>query len=155
MRVRLAAPDDAEAAAMVLRRSIAELCTADHNDDPALVGPWLANKTPEIFRSWLDEPGNTVVVAVDENGRLLGVGASNGMGEITLNYVSPDARFAGVSSALMADLENRLRQNGLDVSRLTSTRTAHRFYLARGYRDDGVVVASRGGVLAQPMVKVL
>jgi hypothetical protein len=38
----------------------------------------------------MSHPDNTVVVAI-EAGSLIGVGAVNGAGEISLNYVVPDA----------------------------------------------------------------
>ena len=50
------------------------------------------NKTLEIVGSWIIKPGNSVLVAfADES--IVGVGAVTDAGEITLNYVSPDARF--------------------------------------------------------------
>ena len=57
---------------------------------------WLANKTPRNVRKWIIE--SQVFVAV-EDGVILGVAAIDNWGEITLNYVSPDARFREVSKA--------------------------------------------------------
>jgi hypothetical protein len=51
MHIRDAVPEDAAAACEVMRRSISELCSADHHDDPVILGRWLANKTPEIVAS--------------------------------------------------------------------------------------------------------
>jgi GNAT superfamily N-acetyltransferase len=153
--IRAAREPDAEAAARLMRRSICRLCTADHHCDPKPVRSWLANKRPEHFRRWLAQPENIILVAENEDGALLGVGGANRSGEITLNYVSPDARFGGVGSALIAELEERLRQIGLADCRLTSTITAHDFYLARGYRDSGPPEASFGGMQALPMMKAL
>jgi hypothetical protein len=96
MKIRDAVPDDAFAAGEVMRRSITELCTSDHGNDPIILRRWLSNKAPEIFRSWI-RPGNSVLVAVDiETDNILGVGRVTDDGEITLNYVSPDARLRGV-----------------------------------------------------------
>ena len=134
-RVRAARPEDAEAAALLLRRSITELCQADHRNDPERLAGWLDNKRPEVFLSWLANPQSTVLVAEREQGQLLGVAACSSSGNITLNYVSPDARFAGVSSALISALEVDLKRRGVRLVNLVSTRTAHTFYLARGYRD--------------------
>jgi hypothetical protein len=53
--------------------------------------------------------------------------------EITLNYVSPDARFRGVSWALPRALETRARERDNSQRALTSTETARRFYRANGY----------------------
>jgi hypothetical protein len=92
VQIRDAVPEDASAACEVLRRSISELCGADHRNDPEILTRWLANKTPEIVGSWIIEPGNSVLLAVDDDS-ILAVGAVTDAGEITLNYVSPDARF--------------------------------------------------------------
>lgn len=97
IEIRDALPTDAAAACEVLRRSITELCVADHRNDPDILRRWLANKTPEIVTSWIANSGNSMLVAIGEGG-ILSVGAVTDAGEITLNYVSPDARFAGGSA---------------------------------------------------------
>jgi GNAT superfamily N-acetyltransferase len=135
MRVRDAVPEDAVAACQVMRRSIAELCVADHRNDPGVLERWLSNKTQEIFRSWI-RSGNSLLVAVDDD-RILAVGSVTDAGEITLNYVLPDARFRGVSSALLGALEWRAIERGNARCTLRSTETARRFYLERGYSEDG------------------
>ena len=65
MEIRDAVAEDAEAACQVLRRSIAELCLADHRNDPAILERWLGNKTPEIFVSWIEQSDNSLLVAVE------------------------------------------------------------------------------------------
>jgi len=52
--------EDAPAACQVMRRSIAELCVADHQNDEAILTRWLGNKTPEIFASWIRQPDNSL-----------------------------------------------------------------------------------------------
>jgi len=153
MKVRDAVPEDASAACEVMRRSITELCGADHHDDPAILERWLGNKTPEIFRSWI-RPDNGLLVAVEEN-YILAVGCVTDAGEITLNYVSPDARLRGVSSALLKALEHRAMEQGNERCRLTSTETARRFYLARGYSVDGAMEGKFGTTFSYPMSKRL
>ena len=148
-----AVPEDAAVACQVMRRSIAELCTADHGNDPAILERWLRNKTPEIFRSWI-RPGNTLLVAVENDG-ILGVGCVTDAGEITLNYVSPDARFRGVSRALLTALEERARSQGHARCMLQSTETARRFYLERGYSEDGPAQHHFGTTSGYPMSKQL
>jgi GNAT superfamily N-acetyltransferase len=152
--VRPGRDTDAEAAARLMRRSISQLCTADHHCDAEVVRAWLANKRPAVFREWLARPQNIILVAEAGDRVLLGVAAANRAGEITLNYVSPEARFTGVSLTLIADLERRLKQIGLAECRLASTITAHEFYLRRGYLDDGPTVAAFG-IVAIPMRKPL
>jgi hypothetical protein len=46
VKVRDAVPEDAPAACHIMRRSIAELCGADHNNDPVILQRWLSNNTP-------------------------------------------------------------------------------------------------------------
>lgn len=153
MLIRPARDGDAQAAARLMRRSIRELCTSDHHCDPAAVRQWLANKRPEIFREWLARPENIILVAEGEGGELLGVGGARRDGGITLNYAAPEARFSGVSTALLAALERRLAELGHGTFRLTSTQTAHRFYLGRGYRDIGQPEIAFGDMQAFPMSK--
>ena len=99
-------PDDASAGCVVMRRSIAELCVADHKNDPAILARWLENKTVENFVAWINQADNSLMVAV-EDGAILAVGSVTNSGSIGLNYVSPDARFRGVSRALLHALEAR------------------------------------------------
>ena len=152
MEIRDAIAEDAEAACEVLRRSIAELCVADHRNDRQLLTEWLSNKNPDSFRSWL-RPGNSVLVAV-EGDAILAVGSVTDAGMITLNYVSPDARFRGVSRRLLAALEARAIERGNTRCTLHSTETAHRFYLANGYADTGSAARVFGGT-GYPMSKAL
>jgi hypothetical protein len=84
LQIRDAVAADAEAACEVMRRSIAELCTADHHDDPEILAQWLANKRPEIFRGWMAQPDKSFLVAT-EGDSIRGVGAVTDAGEITLN----------------------------------------------------------------------
>jgi GNAT superfamily N-acetyltransferase len=137
-----------------LRRSIAELCVADHGDDPAILERWLANKTPEIVASWIAKPGNSVLLAV-EGAAVLAVGAVTDAGEITLNYVAPEARFRGVSRALLAALETRAQERGNARCRLSSTVTARRFYHAAGYAETGPPDGKFGARGGYPMSKTL
>ena len=151
MNVRDATPEDGLAACEVMRRSIVELCVADHLNDPVILGRWLSNKTPETFRSWI-RPDNSLLVAVG-NGSILAVGCVTNSGEITLNYVSPDARFCGVSTAILANLEKRALERGNEVCKLASTETARRFYLARGYSEQGPAAGKFGMTSGYPMSK--
>ena len=136
MIVRDATPADAAAASKVLRASIAELCALDHRNDPDVLRRWLANKTPENLKAWISDPDTSVLLVV-ENEDVLAVGQVRDDGEITLNYVSPQARFRGASTALMTAMEIRAGARGATRCHLASTQTAHRFYLARGYADIG------------------
>ena len=150
MQIREAHTEDAEQACAVLRHSIQDLCYADHSGDAARLASWLANKTPENVAAWISNPQNVVVVAT-EGETILGVAAMTKAGEITLNYVSPDARFRGVSKALMEHLEAQARQLGLDQCTLNSTETARQFYLSLEYREQTASAIGSG----RPMAKAL
>jgi GNAT superfamily N-acetyltransferase len=154
VNIRDAVKDDAAAACQVLRASITELCTADHNNDPEILGRWLANKTPENVASWSADPGTSLLLAV-EGEAVLAVGGVKDTGEITLNYVSPQARFRGVSSLMLKALEARAAARGTKTCTLLSTETARRFYLARGYRDTGAPQHKHGTSASYPMSKKL
>jgi GNAT superfamily N-acetyltransferase len=154
MEIRDATPDDASAACQVLRRSITELCVADHRNDREILTGWLSNKTPENFKSWI-RPGHSVLVAVEEDA-ILAVGSVTDAGEITLNYVSPDARFRGVSRAMLQALESRAADRDNTQCTLSSTETARRFYLTAGYAEQGRPPAGEFGLQPDyPMSKQL
>jgi GNAT superfamily N-acetyltransferase len=142
--------DDVAAICEVLRRSIVELCAADHGHDPKFLDGWLANKTPENVAAWIADPGNVFYVA-DAGGRIAGAAAMNRSGTITLNYVSPDARFKGVSKSLLAALEREAAAMGLTRCTLESTKTARRFYQMAGYRETEGAACG----VCRPMVKDL
>jgi GNAT superfamily N-acetyltransferase len=154
LEIRDATESDAEAATEVMSRSITELCRADHNDDPRILDSWLANKKPEVFRAWLQSPDRSYLVAVDA-GRIVCVGAVTDTGLITLNYVSPDARWRGVSRAMVAALEQRARDRGCREVTLASTATARRFYISRGYVETGAAERTFGTESGFPMRKPL
>jgi quinol monooxygenase YgiN/GNAT superfamily N-acetyltransferase len=154
LEIRDAQPDDAPAACQVLRRSITELCIADHHNNPEILQRWLANKTPEIIASWIANPANTMLVAVEADA-ILAVGLVRGLGEIEVNYVSPDARFRGVSRALMGALEFRARAQGATRCTLVSTETARKFYQSLGYQETGAPFGKFGTTGSYPMTKDL
>jgi GNAT superfamily N-acetyltransferase len=137
-----------------MRRSIAELCVADHKNDPVILARWLGNKTVENFVAWINQPDNSLLVAVEE-GRILAVGSVTDAGSIGLNYVSPDARFQGVSRTLLRALEARALARNNRQCTLTSTETARRFYLSNGYVLSGAASGAFGTDAGYPMYKIL
>lgn len=149
VEIRKAKVSDAIEASAVLRRSITELCQADHDGDSAKIAAWTANKTPEEWVTWLQQTDVAVYVAV-LRGRIAGVGAVTSNGEIRLNYVSPEARYSGVSKALLARMEREALALGVNCCTLESTKTAYRFYLAQGYLPLGDSVVG-GGWMEKPL----
>ena len=151
--IRPAHPEDAPEAARLICASICGLCRADHGGLPDIIARWTANKTPGQMRRWTERGPLVILVALRE-GRIVGVGATVDGLEIALNYVDPDARFSGVSAALLAAMEERLASTGTCKARLTSTLTARPFYLARGWQPSGQPV-SEFGLAGFPMEKDL
>ena len=151
--IRRALEADVPAMSAVLIRSITELCTLDHKDDPAAIAAWTANKTPAGVRSVLDNPAAQLFVA-ERDGAVAAVGCVLGGNEIGLNYVDPAHRFQGVSRALLAAMEQAMREAGCTEGRLKATQTAHAFYRANGWRDAGPLYTGRW-IDAWPMVKAL
>jgi GNAT superfamily N-acetyltransferase len=152
MQIRDAIAANAPAACETLRRSIVELCFADHLDDPVILKVWLANKTCENVAAWIARADSSLLVAVDR-GAILGVGSVTDAGEITLNYVLPDARFRGVNRAMLRALEARAVDRGAVRCVLQSTETARRFYRANGYVDNGAPIGVFGARSGYPMAK--
>ena len=64
-----------------------------------------------------------------------------------LNYVAPEARFTGVSKALLAEMESKAQSIGLPHCTVESTMTAERFYRSAGYSESR---PSRKAVEADP-----
>ncbi|WP_417307536.1 GNAT family N-acetyltransferase [Devosia sp.] len=136
----------------VLIASITALCADDHHADPKHIAAWTANKAPEGVARMLAHARLMLVAECD--GELAAVGCLNRDDEIGLNYVAPWARFRGVSKALLAVLEQAMQSRGATIGRLESTRTAHRFYRAAGWRD-AVADASAAQSAGIPMEKRL
>jgi GNAT superfamily N-acetyltransferase len=134
--VRRAEPADVPAMSRVMIASITELCHGDHRGNAEIIAGWTANKTPESVATWVESP-NLLVLVADLEGAIASVGCLNTPDEIGLNYVSPAFRSRGVSKAMLVALENAMREQGTSLGRLTSTQTAHGFYLAMGWEDAG------------------
>jgi hypothetical protein len=154
MQVRPARIEDAAEACETLRRSITELCRADHHDDSNILEKWLHNKTTDNVRSWITDPDRYVIIATD-GAAILGVGAVTSSGEIILNYVLPAARFGGVSKAILKRLEAKTVELGNARCIVTSTETARRFYRSAGYVQQGSPTVSFAGTTGYRMAKQL
>lgn len=139
--VRAAVNDDAEVAIDVIRRSISELCVADHKNDPKALAEWLANKTAAGFHGWLGRPGQYGVVA-EFDGTLCGVGMLSSEGEVLLCYVHPEFTLRGVGRALVAAMEANARERGHKRLHLDATVSATCFYESIGFVRTGSPSAS-------------
>src|SRR5476649_2776092 len=143
VEIRVAASTDAFAACNVLRRSITECCVLDHRDDPAILGAWLGNKTPQMVANWFGSPTNYCLVAVSE-GEVVGVALLTGAGKLALCYLLPEARAKGIGKALLARMEEQACGWGVKALQLHSTATGEGFFAGRGYIDAGKVRSPYG-----------
>jgi GNAT superfamily N-acetyltransferase len=134
--IRRADISDAAGAVAVVRRSITSLCVGDHQGEPATLSAWLANKTPARFEQLIGRADRLCLVA-SINDEVVGFAAMSLAGEIGLLYVSPEVRFHGVSASLLAALEQEACGLGLNELSLSSTGTARRFYMERGFTECG------------------
>ncbi len=132
IEIRRAVREEAAAIVATLRASIIRLCLADHGGREEPLQLWLANKTVPNVERWIDDASNVLLVAEIED-EMAGVACLRRDGWITLNYVSPDHRFAGVSRALLAALVTQARGIGLRGLNLESTATALAFYRSAGF----------------------
>jgi GNAT superfamily N-acetyltransferase len=140
--IRKAEAADAHAIVKVVRDSIAQLCVADHHNDPELLSAWLENKTAENLAKWFGDPNNYCVVA--QNERLVGVAVLNRSGEVQLMYVAPGAQRQGIGRMLHDSLEQKAKQWELKHLGLGSTRDARAFYESVGYVSTGELQQWRG-----------
>ncbi len=143
LEIRIAASGDAAAACNVLRRSIAECCVLDHNNDPAILGAWLGNKTPQMVASWFASPTNHSLVAL-QDGAVVGVALLTGAGKLALCYLLPEARGLGLGKMLLARMEDIARGWGVKALQLHSTATGEGFFARHGYTRAGQVRSPYG-----------
>lgn len=143
---------DAVDACAVVRHSIADCCALDHRHDAAILGAWLANKTPENLAGWISAPGSMAWGAY-RGGAMVGC-ALLARATLALCYVVPEALHQGVGRALLREAEAQAQHAGVTLLSLESTRTAQDFYRRNGYEDAGPV-QTWAGLQAQPMRKVL
>jgi GNAT superfamily N-acetyltransferase len=153
--VRRAEVTDAEAAVEVVRRSITELCTADHHDHAETLAKWLSNKTVPNFVSWFSDHDDNFCVIAEANGRLSGVGLLHRDGEVRLFYLVPGAQRRGTGKAIHAALEEQARAWGIPELKLESTALARAFYERLGYRSTGPAMPRFGVLRCYPYVKSL
>ncbi len=135
--VRTATSDDADAACAAVRRSITEVCGPDYDHEEPVMSDWLANKTPDNFRGWIEAPDAFSIVAVSGAGDVVGFGRISRAGWVQMCYIVPEALHQGYGKALLQTMERQAVQWGLDTIGLKSSITAKAFYERNGYRLTG------------------
>lgn len=138
--IRCPNSNDADQISDVLIRSITDLCTADHNQDPDILADWIANKSPQDVAEWINGPFH-LRVAESTDGKIAAVGMFTQTGDVQLLYVAPEYQSQGFSRALLSHIEQDLLTMGVATAHLVSTQTAHLFYLSQGWKSSAVPVA--------------
>lgn len=129
--------------ARVIRASIVGLYEPDHGNQQNHLDDWLAARSATKLEPVLFAGDAAAFVCID-HGRLIGVSRITRAGELKLCYVHPQYTGKGVGRLLLEAAEQQARDWGLAQISLTSTQTAKRFYLARGYQPCGEPVACIG-----------
>jgi ribosomal protein S18 acetylase RimI-like enzyme len=143
MIIRRATIDDADAICDLHIRSIRVLCFGDYT--PQQIEAWAGRKKPELYSRAMTEGGETMFVAVDEQGPIIGFAAFKGVETYGL-YVAPEAVRRGVGSALLDAAEAAMRSNGVTLVKFRSTFTALSFYQRHGYVRGDDAIARMAGV---------
>ncbi len=152
--VRPALASDAPVAAHVLRRSIQELCTADHQHDPDTLAQWLSNKTARRVGEWIAS-NETFMIVAELHDEIVGVGSIGRSGTITLCYVLPGQESRGVGAQMLAALETQAARWGTKRITLNSTVCARTFYERHGYVATCEATPGFGVTRCYPYEKVL
>jgi len=143
MLIRRATVEDADALSDLHVRSVRVLCFADYT--PQQIEAWAGRKKPELYSRAMTEGGETMFVAVDDQGRIIGFAAFK-EAEIYGLYVAPEAVRRGVGSALLDAAEAAMRLNGVTLVQFRSTLTALSFYQRHGYVRGDDAIARMAGV---------
>jgi GNAT superfamily N-acetyltransferase len=143
IEIRIAVAADAFAACDVLRRSIAECCVLDHQNDPVILDAWLGNKTPDTVASWFASSSNFSIVAI-EAGVLVGVALLTRAGKLSLCYLLPEACRHGIGKALLNRIDAQAADWGIKSLQLHSTATAVPFFASCGFIASGKVKSPYG-----------
>ena len=129
VKIKVAALSDAKEIAKVIRSSI-KACIQDHQNDEKLLEGWLANKTQNNVKEWLET--HHIYIATSHD-KIIGVIMYARFGEILLNYVLPTLQGHGIGKAMLNAVKVDATEKNLTELYLESTLTAKDFYLSQGF----------------------
>jgi GNAT superfamily N-acetyltransferase len=100
----------------------------------ASIGP----KQVEDFAQWIRRGEESIVVAVEHSGGIIGFGAIEPKkSELRAVYVTAKHGRRGIGRALLGQLEDKARNAGLTALRMNASINAVRFYEANGFISLG------------------
>lgn len=136
--VRIATEADVESIRTAHRRSILEIAAKDY--PPEIVAEWGSDNSPEAILQHKEaiRSGEEVVWVAEIEGKVEGfsalIPANN---EVRAVYVTKRGSKRGLGKALLAALEARAKELGLNTLTLQSSITAKGFYESNGYLNLG------------------
>ena len=142
--VRRFAPEDAEAVASVMFASVRLGALSDYT--PEQVEAWMPEPPAlQTVRRWAED-GRLLLVAVADDGALVGWADMTVDGCIDHLFCAPRVIGRGVGSALYDALEQHARQQGLPRLTVHASELARRLFTARGFTADQRQELERRGV---------
>jgi len=131
---------DANEICLLLRRSIIEVCAFDYGNNEKVLEEWLANKTTENVRYWINNKNRSSYICINKNDEILGFCMHDIRGEILLNYVLPEYLYKGVGKLLLSAMEEELYKNKIFDIVVISSITAKPFYARNGFVNNGKAI---------------
>lgn len=135
---------DAEDVAVVMHRSVREAALSDYTEEQ--VRAWApAPPTAGTVARWA-EGGRRMLVAADEDGRVVGWVDWTADGYIDHLFCAPEVVGRGVGSALYEALEREARHAGTPRLTVHASELARRLFSAKGFTTDERREVVRRGV---------
>ncbi len=127
-------PKQAKEIAILLQKSITELCGPDYDNNKTIVSDWLENKTEANIVKWIKNNDTYAISAFLEN-KIVGFGLFTINGKILLLYVLPKFKGKYIGKSLYLYIEKLLLHKGVKRVIAYSTITAKPFYLKIGFKQ--------------------
>ncbi len=155
MKIRRASENDSSIIADLIRKSIIDGCRLDHQNRPGVLSKWLFNKTTSDVTTWINNPDNITLVAINDTSddSIVGVGLITKTGIIRLLYSLPEQHRKEIGFQLLSYLEKAVHKLTVKIISLDSTQTARSFYEKHGYVPSGAPFESSNSITCYPMLK--
>lgn len=134
MLIRPFTPDDADAVAALFHLSVRGAAIRDYS--AAQVAAW-SPAPPEASAYVRKAADRTFLVAVNDDGAIIGYGDLEADGHIDHLYCHPDVVGTGVGAAIYAALEDAAFEAGMARLFVEASEAARRLFERRGFRVDG------------------